>query len=154
MLLLHIQRTFLRLMEGNASLGRSKKFSKLNQNVILLVGMVDSPHFQKWINTLREEFTDKDIIIFPSDRPRFLSNKEITFHRHFARVSIFQLVPGKKLNFSLYYLLDLLFFQRWRAYFLAKLISRKNPGIIHFHEMQHSAYLFNLIATHSKVPET
>jgi glycosyltransferase involved in cell wall biosynthesis len=152
-LLLHIQRTFLSLNKGYVLLGRSKKISKLNHNAILLVGMVDSPHFQKWINTLREEFTDKDILIFPSDRPRLLRYKEVTAQKRIARVNIFQLVPARKLNFALYYLLDLLFLQRWRAYFLARLISRKKPSIIHFHEMQHSAYLFNLIATHSKVPK-
>ena len=153
MLLLHIQRNFMRLKKGEVSLGRSKKTSKLNHNTILLVGMVDSPHFQKWINTLREEFTDKDIYIFPSDRPRLLRHKEVASQRRIARVNIFQLVPARQLNFALYYLLDLLFLQRWRAYFLARLISRKKPNIIHFHEMQHSAYLFNLIATHSKAPK-
>jgi glycosyltransferase involved in cell wall biosynthesis len=153
MLLLHIQRTFLRLSSGEASLGRSKKVSKLNHNVILLVGMVDSPHFQKWVHTLKEELTDKDIFIFPSDRPRLLRNKEVTIQKRIARVKVFQLVPARKLNFALYYLLDLLFLQRWRAYFLAKVILRRKPNIIHFHEMQHSAYLFNLIATHSKVPK-
>lgn len=153
MLLRHIQRTFLSLNKGDVSLGRSKKVSKLNHNTILLVGMVDSPHFQKWINTLREEFTEKEILIFPSDRPRFLQIRDDTARKRFASVSIFKLVPGRKLNFALYYLLDLLFFQRWRAFFLARLISRKKPNIIHFHEIQHSAYLFNLIATHSKVPK-
>jgi len=153
MLLLHIQRTFLRLNKGDVSLGRSKKISKLDHNAILLVGMVDSPHFQKWINTLGEEFTDKDIFIFPSDRPRLLRYKEVTFQKRIARVNIFQLAPVSQLNFALYYLLDLLFLQRWRAYFLARLISRKKPSIIHFHEMQHSAYIFNLIATNSKVPK-
>lgn len=153
MLLLHIQRNFLRLKKGEVSMGRSKKISKLNHDTILLVGMIDSPHFQKWINTLREEFTDKDIFIFPSDRPRLLRYKEVAFQKRIARVNIFQLVPARQLNFALYYLLDLLFLQRWRAYFLARLISRKKPNIIHFHEMQHSAYLFNLIANHSKAPK-
>lgn len=153
MLLLHIQRTFLSLYKGDVSIGRSKKISKLNHKAILLIGMVDSPHFQKWIDTLREEFTDKDILIFPSDRPKLLRYKEFTFKKRIARVNIFQLVPVRQLNFALYYLLDLLFLQRWRAYFLARLISRKKPSIIHFHEMQHSAYIFNLIATHSKIPK-
>lgn len=153
MLMLHIQRIFLRLSSGDASLGRSKKFSKLNHNVILLVGMVDSPHFQKWVNTLKVELTDKQIIIFPSDRPRLLRNKEATVQERVARVKIFQMVPARKLNFALFYIFDLLFLQRWRAYFLAKLIFRKKPRIIHFHEMQHSGYLFNLIATYPKVPK-
>ena len=33
----------------------------------------------------------------------------------------------------------------WRSYFLARLMIREKPGIIHFHEMQHAAYIFNYL---------
>lgn len=124
-----------------------------NLNVILLVGMADSPHFIKWLQTLNQEFPSRKILIFPSDRPRLKHNKIILYKRnHNKNLKVFQLVPFRKFNFALYFLLDNLIGIRWRAYFLARLIIKNKPGILHFHEMQHGSYIFNYIANYKRIP--
>jgi glycosyltransferase involved in cell wall biosynthesis len=118
----------------------------LNLNLILLVGMADSPHFIKWLTILEQEFPEREIIIYPSDRPRF-SHKYTALYKknRNQKLKVFKILPYNKLNFGLYLLLDKLMGDRWRSYFLARLIIRNKPGIIHFHEMQHAAYIFNYI---------
>ena len=123
---------------------------KLNNDLILLVGMVDSPHFQKWIKILRELFPEKSIYIFPSDRPKI---KRFAEDYRAYSVSIFRIFSSRNLNFALFYLLDLTFGMKWRSYFLAKLIIKKKPSIVHFHELQHAAYIFNPIANINRMPK-
>lgn len=152
MLLLHVLLTFRDLQRGGFSLGRSQTCRNLNKNVIMLVGMFDSPHFQKWLYHVRCEFPDKKIIVFPSDRPRLNHSRIRSKKLGIARVKQFRLIQNRKLNFALYYLLDMFFLESWRAYFLGKLIVRYRPYVVHFHEIQHSAYPFNLIANYRKIP--
>ena len=63
MLIPHILKTFKNLQTTALSSERSKKSSRLNKNKILLVGMADSPHFQKWLRILQKEFPDKKILV-------------------------------------------------------------------------------------------
>jgi glycosyltransferase involved in cell wall biosynthesis len=128
----------------------SNKSSKLNKNTILFVGMADSPHFQKWLSTTQQEFPNKTILVFPSDRPHF-NSMNLRYKRK-AFIKVFRLIPHKKLNFALYYLLDIVIGIKWRAYFLARYVIRHKPGIIHFHEMQHGAYIFNFVFNYKKMP--
>ena len=121
--------------------------------VMLLVGMVDSPHFIKWLQVVRQEFPRRKLIVFPSDRPRYVAARKILYGNHSDRnLRIFRLLPVRKLNFTIYFLLDQIIGIRWRSYFLAKIIQRNKPGLIHFHEMQHGAYIFNYINSYGKVP--
>ena len=139
-------------LESNFSVNREKyKTSDHDFNVVLLVGMVDSPHFIKWSQTVCKEFPERKILIFPSDRPKFRYAKN-SLHRKskLRNLKIFKLVLFEKLNFALYFLLDNLIGIRWRSYFLARVILRNKPGIIHFHEMQHGAYIFNYISKYQK----
>ena len=152
MLLLHIQRTYKGLQAGESIYGRSKKFGRLNHSKILLVGMVESSHFQNWLKALLQEFPDKEIHIFPSDRPHLSSANLIKLHKIGKSVRIFKLSRIGRLNFVLYYALDLVLGLRWRAYFLGRFIIRNQPSIIHFHEMQHGAYIFNLVVGYKSVP--
>ena len=69
-----------------------------------------------------------------------------------AFIKVFHLIPHKKLNFALYYLLDILIGIKWRAYFLARYVIKHKPGIIHFQEMQHGAYIFNFVFNYKKMP--
>lgn len=119
---------------------------ELDLNVILLVGMADSPHFIKWLITMEQEFPERRIIIYPSDRPRFRHTQNSLYKKNRNRkLKVFKILPYNKVNFALYFLLDKLIGLRWRSYFLARLIIKNKPGIIHFHEMQHAAYIFNYL---------
>jgi glycosyltransferase involved in cell wall biosynthesis len=123
-----------------------------DKNVILLVGMADSPHLIKWLQTMCQEFPERKIIIFPSDRPRFKYDSILSLKKNRRRnLIVFRLSPFKQLNFVLYFLLDNLIGIRWRSYFLARLIIINKPGIIHFHEMQHGAYIFNYISSYKNL---
>ena len=138
--------------ESNFSVNR-EKYKTLDHdfNVVLLVGMVDSPHFIKWSQTVCKEFPERKILIFPSDRPKFRYAKNSLHRKSKPRnLKVFKLVLFEKLNFALYFLLDNLIGIRWRSYFLARVILRNKPGIIHFHEMQHGAYIFNYISKYKK----
>jgi glycosyltransferase involved in cell wall biosynthesis len=130
----------------------SLKSLKLDLNVMLLVGMADSPHFIKWLTIMEQEFPERKIIIYPSDRPRFKHTKNSLFKKNRNRkLKVFKIIPYNILNFALYFLLDRLVGGRWRSYFLARLIIRNKPGIIHFHEMQHAAYIFNYIVNDNQL---
>jgi len=48
--------------------------------------------------------------------------------------------------------MDLILGMKWRSYVLAKLLIQKKPAILHFHEMQHAAYIFNPIANIDLIP--
>lgn len=152
MLISHIRRTHHQIKEGNAVLGRSTKISRLNKNKILLVGMIESPHFQKWLSAVQNEFPNKKVLVFPSDRPRFSSLRLKALKASHNSTHIVQLMPFAKVNFIAYYVLDILLGLRWRAYLLARFIMYHKPHLIHFHETQHAAYIFNLISTYKGIP--
>lgn len=126
--------------------GANLENAELDLNSILLVGMADSPHFIKWLTIMEQELPERRIIIYPSDRPRFRDTQKSLYKKNRnKKLKVFKIIPYNKLNFALYFLLDKLMGDRWRSYFLARLIIRNKPGIIHFHEMQHAAYIFNYI---------
>jgi glycosyltransferase involved in cell wall biosynthesis len=115
-----------------------------NRKKILIVGMLDSPHFQKWVNELQEQELFDRIFLFPSDSPRskfahkYLKSKTNTKRAHFK--------VGKFYNWVIFKILDLLFGTKWRSLQLARSVKAFKPSIIHFHELQHGAYLFNPIS--------
>ena len=152
MLTFHILRVRRKLTKHSSIMAKSKHIAPLRSDSILFVGMVDSPHFQKWVENYMMEFPNMKISIFPSDRPRganavFLGKKmdrENLFQFRFSRIRV--------LNFILFKTLDKILGLSWRAYFLAKVIQKKKPITIHFHETQHSAYIYNLIACYKRIP--
>ena len=152
MLVLYIQRSFNALKKHSIDFLPAKKTYKLKRNRILLVGMLDSPHFQKWLKVVYQEFPKRKILIFPSDRPKS-KLQEIRIRNNIDKQSIllFNIIPFRKLNFATYYVFDVLFGTKWRSYFLARFIIKYKPSIIHFHEMQHGAYLFNQILNYKKI---
>ncbi len=131
---------------------RSQRSAQVDQEKILLVGMADSSHFQQWLEVLQQEFPQKRILVFPSDRPHFTREKLKGLKRGRKSTQVFQLFQNGHLNFITYYVLDNLLGLRWRAYFLARVIIRHKPAVIHFHEMQHGAYIFNLVVSHKRIP--
>ena len=150
MLTRHILKVYKEIEKGKLVIKHSNKVSRLNSSTILVIGMIDSPHLQKWISILQGEFPNKKILLFPSDRPRFSNTK--LGNESYNSTKVFRLVSNSKLNFIIYYIFDILFNIRWRAYFLAKIIIFYKPSIIHFHEMQHGSYIFNLIFNYRKIP--
>ena len=152
MLVLHINEVYKNFKAEIPNLKRSERIGNLSQNTILLVGMAESPHFQKWLNTLKQELPDKKLLVFPSDRPRFNKKKLSSLKNGNKSTRIFRLLPNGQLNFIAYYFLDTIIGVRWRAYFLARFIIAHKPAINHFHEMQHGAYIFNLIVSYKKIP--
>jgi glycosyltransferase involved in cell wall biosynthesis len=152
LLTFHIRRTHQQISEGHAVLGKSTKISRLNKDKVLLVGMMESPHFQKWLRAVQNEFPDKRILVFPSDRPHFLKTSLRVLKSSHNSTRIFRLVPLRKVNFIAYYVLDILLGFQWRAYFLARFIMYHKPHLIHFHETQHAAYIFNLVSTYRGIP--
>jgi glycosyltransferase involved in cell wall biosynthesis len=126
--------------------------AQLDENLILFVGMHDSPHFQKWLMFYIAEFPEMKVAIFPSDRPRRgnLSIYEKGEKRN--EIDAFNFSKNRLLNFILFLTLDKLFGIRWRAYFLAKFILGRMPATIHFHETQHAAYIYNLISSYEDLP--
>ena len=152
MLIFKISKNFKYLISQGPIQDRSTRAAKLDQNKILLIGMLDSPHFHKWLSAITKELPSKKVLIFPSDRPRFFDKKVVMSTRKQKFIRIFRLFPNIQINFVLYYVLDILFGLKWRAYFLAKFVIKHKPAIIHFHEMQHGAYIYNLIVNYQKVP--
>ena len=152
MLIFKISKNFKYLISQGPIQDRSTRAAKLDQNKILLIGMLDSPHFHKWLSAITKELPSKKVLIFPSDRPRSFDKKVVMSMRKQRFIRIFRLFPNIQINFVLYYVLDILFGLKWRAYFLAKFIIKHKPSIIHFHEMQHGAYIYNLIVNYRKVP--
>lgn len=152
MLIFKISKNFKYLISQGPIQDRSTRAAKLDQNKILLIGMLDSPHFHKWLSAITKELPSKKVLIFPSDRPRSFDKKVVMSTRKQKFIRIFRLFPNIQINFVLYYVLDILFGLKWRAYFLAKFIIKHKPSIIHFHEMQHGAYIYNLIVNYRKLP--
>lgn len=152
MTLLEIQRNFRAINKGLSIKSTSNFTKKLNKKNILLIGMVDSPHFHKWISAILCEFPKKKILIYPSDRPHLHDKSFKAILRKNKSIKIFKFTPFHKLNFIIYYSLDLVIGIRWRAYLLAKFVIFYKPAILHFHEMQHGAYIYNLIFNGKKIP--
>lgn len=125
---------------------------ELSKETVIFVGMLDSPHFQTWLKHFQQEFVNSKIYLFPSDRPRLTRGKVSKLKGSHGNTKVFRLFPHGEWNRYIFAVLDNLMGLNWRAYFLAKGISKNRPSIIHFHEMQHGAYIFNLIIGHRKVP--
>ena len=76
---------------------------EVNMRPILLIGMVDSPHFNKWVHTVKQEFPEQRIIIFPSDRPRVSYPRNLSSGiAQTRKFKTFKLVPFRKLNFDVF----------------------------------------------------
>lgn len=111
---------------------------------ILIVGMSESPHLQTWVDGIKDAKLVDEIWLFPSDFPvHKWKISEFKVHE-FPFIGI-----GKLSNIS-FRVLDIATKRLWRSYFLFRMIKKVNPTHIHFHEMQHGAYLYNSIYRHPK----
>ena len=107
--------------------------------------MADSPHFQRWLQATQNNFPTIKIWIFPSDRPRLNKSKLKLLRGKSAKTKVFRLFPQHKINFAIYYVSDILFGMAWRSYLLHYWLKIHKPSVLHFHETQHGAYIYNYI---------
>lgn len=112
---------------------------------LVIVGMVESSHFQKWLKVTISTELFCNVIVIPSDYP---VNK-ITFRslglegEQKTKLNVFALPLGRRLNNFSFQVLDLVFGLRWRALVLFTIIKIYRPIIVHFQELQHSGYIYN-----------
>jgi hypothetical protein len=130
-----------------ASFGVPRRVKK-REAVLVVVGMVESSHFQSWIRaTISQKIFDY-IWIIPSDYPvsRF-TKKSLGLPKNIdCKLKVFNFPLGIKINHALFRLLDLTLGRRWRSVVIYRYIRRAKPNFLHFHELQHGAYLFNPVA--------
>jgi glycosyltransferase involved in cell wall biosynthesis len=115
------------------------------KKTLIIVGMIESSHLQKWLKTtIITELFDK-IIIIPSDYPvNKLNFKSLgLIGKPKSKLTVFKLPIGKKLNNYTFRVLDLIFGLNWRALILFIFIKIFHPRIVHFHELQHGGYIYN-----------
>jgi glycosyltransferase involved in cell wall biosynthesis len=115
------------------------------KKTLIIVGMVESSHLQKWIKTtISTELFDK-IIVIPSDYPvNKLNFKSLGLMGKLkSKLTVFKLPVGKKLNNYIFRILDLIFGLNWRALILFIFIKIFHPRVVHFHELQHGGYIYN-----------
>jgi glycosyltransferase involved in cell wall biosynthesis len=152
MLILDILRTQKRVSLNAPLLDNFNSDAKVYPDKIIFIGMIDSPHFVKWLKSYTAEFPIMKVLIFPSDRPRIFSEKDLRKMTGQENIKLFKLLRIKSLNFALYYSLDMILGNFWRAYFLGKFLQREKPKILHIHETQHGAYIFDLVAQSKSIP--
>ena len=151
MLIRYILRTARKIESGtpNTHLNSSKR--SVRKNTIFLVAMLDSPHFHSWLNSLKSQFPDRRIVLFPSDRPRFTRERKQHLKAKHENTVVLKFWLPWKLHLYLMAVLDKAFGLKWRSYFLARALIFFRPSVIHFHEMQHGAYIFNYISGYRKL---
>jgi glycosyltransferase involved in cell wall biosynthesis len=110
--------------------------------------MVESSHFQNWLRAIIREDIFGQVWIIPSDYPRNkMTLKSLGIVESLeCRLKVFQFPVDKKTNQMLFRGLDFLFGKEWRSIFLFKYLKNAKPDFLHFHELQHGAYLFNPIS--------
>lgn len=106
---------------------------------ILAIGMVDSPHFIRWLEQFRTE--ELDIHIFPSSPNRRVHSRLVGLRKE-SGIEIKYDYSPLLLRFSfLVSIIDLVLRGRVRRYFLVRRIRNFAPDIVHALEIQHAGYL-------------
>lgn len=116
------------------------KYAKRDASIVLVVGMLDSIHVARWMEQFRDRKTC--FIFFPSSGNRRIHKNLIAFAADRPEpLTIF--VRGSKFLTTLLLPVDLLGFRAIRRYWLARVIRRFRPQVIHVLEIQHGGYLLN-----------
>ena len=125
--------------------------SKVNSGIILVVGMLNSPHFHTWLQGMQLEFPEKRLILFPSDRPRLTGSNLEKLKGGHKKTRVIQFFHGWRLNYIWSVIFDKTIKLPWRSLFLGRVIVKYKPAIIHFHEIQHGAYIYNYLVGYRKI---
>jgi glycosyltransferase involved in cell wall biosynthesis len=133
-------------------MNRNSHAQKERDHWILMVGMVNSPHFQKWISGMKQSGEIKKVLVFPTDRysgiPEFYKQFDSSFE-----LKVLASHTPHKIFYYVSFALDYFMGNSWRSFQLSRAIRRYSPRIIHFHEMQHGAYLFNKIESKFRIEQ-
>ncbi len=117
----------------------------MSKKKILVIGMVNSIHLNKWLSLFRN--TNHDFLIFPSTVFKKPNEEYIKYDRTFFLNSSkkFKLFHISKSLFNFLFLkIDHLIFNRvFQMYFLGKVINKFNPDFIHTIEFQNAGYLYS-----------
>jgi glycosyltransferase involved in cell wall biosynthesis len=124
---------------------KHKRIYRSKSNRILFVGMAESSHFERWVSVTVDNFPEAQVYIFPSDSPHLKKSGIKSLKVKSNSVKIFQLIPFARINYLAYFFLDYFFGMTWRAFILRYFMLLIRPKIVHFHEMQHAAYIYNYI---------
>ena len=114
----------------------------------MIVGMIDSSHFQKWVYEVSELKLFSSIWLFPSDCPK--TKFRMNYPSKKTKIYRFDFKIGTYFGWALFKILDLYFGISWRSILLSRILNKVKPHVIHFHEIQHGAYIFNAISKTSK----
>ena len=121
------------------------KIIQIKRNNLVLVGMVESSHFKSWLKVLIDQELFNSIWIIPSDYQVKKLNKITLNSKSRTKLRVFNFPLGWKLNNLSFRVLDLIFGLKWRSIPLYLFIKIVKPKYIHFHELQHGAYIYNHI---------
>ncbi|CAN2171071.1 RfaG Glycosyltransferase [Candidatus Nanopelagicaceae bacterium] len=105
---------------------------------LLVVGMLDSTHLQKWISSVAHKSHFKHIWVFPSTSPKKIS--------HAQGSKLINVIPFSNSRFirGIFFVLDRFYGNSWRGSLLAVALRILRPNILHLHEIQHAGYIFTL----------
>lgn len=112
---------------------------------LILIGMLESSHFQKWLKATISTDLFRRIVVIPSDYPvKKLNAKSLGIKdKQRTKLTIFSLPISKKFNNYTFRVLDIIFGLNWRALVLLIFITLFRPSIVHFQELQHGGYIYN-----------
>lgn len=115
------------------------------KKTLVIVGMIESSHFQKWLKATISTELFNNVIVIPSDYPvNKLSYKGLGLEgRQKSKLKVFCLPIGNRLNNVVFRILDLVFGLSWRALMLFVAINIYRPTFVHFQELQHGGYMYN-----------
>ena len=115
------------------------------KKTLVIVGMIESSHFRKWLKATINTELFNNVIVIPSDYPvNKFSFKSLGLEgKQKSKLKVFRLPIGKRLNNIVFRILDLVFGLSWRALMLFIAIKIYRPTFVHFQELQHGGYMYN-----------
>jgi glycosyltransferase involved in cell wall biosynthesis len=114
-------------------------------NKLVIIGMAESSHLHRWIEVTQSVYPRARLLLFPSDSPNLTKDKLRQIKGSHPNTRIFRLFPNARINYVLNVLFDYFLGQIWRAFLLRYLLLIHRPKVIHFHEIQHGAYIYNYV---------
>ena len=108
---------------------------------LLVIGMLDSTHLQKWVESVNSTSKFGKIWLFPSTTTakfQILSSGKVKVLVPFSGSSGARVISRA---------LDLVFGIRWRRIPLSIAVKFLSPDILHVHEIQHAGYIFSSLSS-------
>lgn len=119
-------------------------------NKLVIIGMAESSHLHRWIEVTQSVYPRAKLLLFPSDSPNLTKDKLRQIKGSHKNTRIFRLFPNARINYVLNVLSDYFLGQIWRAFLLRYLLLIHRPKVVHFHEIQHGAYIYNYVHNYKR----